>query len=271
MEKRKNVTFSRDIFNALKRLKDPERLEIYDSLFSHFFDGKTIDYEKIKSDVVQAVLSCLTPEMRKIQIKYDNGSCEKLNKNSSLFNCENNGSETKRTEANASERDCSDYLIQTIYEYIYNNQSINLNNIYINNIIYNNRQIMQKCLKSLKSDKQATLENVMTKVMTSKENQVKIAGEPKNAAEVLDTICALLLEPSKTEEMNQKINEIKNLKSLHNPLSYLTVALYNLARSQSQPKNSSNSATRANSEIISHNYSREELQKVFDDLDTDEI
>ena len=122
MIKRKTVTISDNVFQTLYRVKDnQERLTCYDTIFKALFTNSPVKMSAL-SETVQLAVSCLMPELRKIQGKFKSGKTEKKLKSESVFlSCKQNGSETKQTEAEKSRVLSPDYLnSNSNINYIYN-------------------------------------------------------------------------------------------------------------------------------------------------------
>ena len=83
MIKRKTVTISDNVFQTLYRVKDDqERLTCYDTIFKALFTNSPVKMSAL-SETVQLAVSCLMPELRKIQGKFKSGKTEKKQKKSS--------------------------------------------------------------------------------------------------------------------------------------------------------------------------------------------
>lgn len=276
-KKRKTLTMTYELFEAVSKVKSPdERLEIYEIMFNHFFKSKPIEYSKIKSDTVSSIIAFMMPDIRKIQSKFDNGNTKKSTKNNaSLFTCYNNISQQ---QANGSKDLPSDYNIYNIINNIYKliNQSLNnskSNNSYIN---ITNKDIMVKSLQEINQNNTMHYE-ALVKVINEiiGKEKIKINGVWLEQAEALDTIAALLVSQEGGRQLALKIDEVAQTQGLKNKLGYLTSALYNLSKDLA--KNSNNSSykyynqNKSNPGMLTHNYTAEQLNSVYDDLDTVEI
>lgn len=275
-KKRKTLTITYELFEAVSKVKSADdRLEIYETMFNYFFKNKPIEYSKIKSDTASSIIAFMMPDIRKIQSKFDNGNTKKSTKNNaSLFICNTNIS---KEQAKLSEDLPSDYY--NIYNIINNilniiNQSINsgkINNSYIN---ITNRDIMVKSLQKI-SQENAIHYEALVKVINevASKEKTKINGVWVESAEALDTIAWLLVSQEGAHQLSLKINEVAKIQGLKNKLSYLTSALYNLSKDLA--KKSINKATyqskQKTSDIITHNYTAEQLKSVYDDLDSVQI
>ena len=278
-KKRKTLTMTYELFEAVSKVKSPEeRLQIYEIMFNHFFKNKPIDHSKIESETVSSILAFMMPDIRKIQSKYDNRIGKKSTKNNaSLFLCNQKVIEQQQPTTAFS---TSDYyniynIINNIYLII--NQSVSNsknNNSYIN---ITNKDIMTKSLQEI-SQENAThyeaLVNVINEV-ASKE-KIKINGVWVERATALDTIAGLLVSQEGVQQLSLKIDEVAQTQGLKNKLGYLTSALYNLSKDLAKNLKSnisykSYNQSKSNSGMLTHNYTAEQLNSVYDDLDTVEI
>lgn len=273
-QKRKTITISYELFEAVSKVRQPEnRLEIYETMFSYLFKNKPIEYSKIKSDTVSSILAYMMPDIRKIQSKFENGNTKKGTKNTaSLFCCSQASSEL---QANISEENASDY---NIYNTINNlfliiNQSVNHNKKYNSYINITNKDYITDSLKKI-CQKNENHYKIVTKVLNELcgKEKIKINGVWVEQAEALDTIVGLLTSEDGIEQLSLKIDEVAQAQGLKNKLGYLTTALFNLSKNLKNKNVHSgytraNTSYNANSDIISHNYTAEQLKSVYDNLD----
>jgi len=278
-KKRKTLTIPSELFEAVSKVKlADDRLEIYETLFNYFFKNKPIEYTKIKSDTVSSILAFMTPDIRKMQAKYDNRIGKKSTKsNASLFLCNQNVIKQQETTTAFS---TSDYyniynIINNIYLII--NQSVNnskINNSYIN---ITNKDIMTKSLQEI-SQENATHYEALVRVINevASKEKIKINGVWVERAEALDTIAGLLVSQEGLRQLALKIDEVAQTQELKNKLGYLTSALYNLSKDLAKNLKSnisykSYNQSKSNSGMLTHNYTAEQLNSVYDDLDNIEL
>lgn len=268
---RNTVTLSKEFFEASEKMIDSDRLLFFDTIFNHFFKGENIRYSEIKSPIVSVALAILTPTLRKLQSKFENG-CQKKEKTTSIFLCRQ---KTSESQANLSRRFSSDYIdiiINIINKYII--QSIKKNNSK-DSIIYNIN--IRKKLESMSVRVGEPGMALLAEIFSSLEakidakESVKINKQEIAGAEVLEQINKLL-ERSDSEPLEQKLQEILILKKegrLYNPAGFLISSLYNLSKELNynfhiQKNNYKDS-------YLTRNYTPEELASVVDDIDTVEL
>ena len=277
MIKRKTVTISDNVFQTLYRVKDDqERLTCYDTIFKALFTNSPVKMSAL-SETVQLAVSCLMPELRKIQSKYTNGKTVKKQNLSSVFlSCEQNGSEAKQNEAKKIESFSPDYNN--------NNNSIN-NNIY-NILISSSSNIFNKTTNYTSNALAETLNQFAntapgefkkfckTIKLLNQNEMVKINGVFKNSKEVIESIAELLLNPSGLEQIKLQYAELEKKSSeIKNKSKYEISAIFNLANDlKSQKFVKYHGQTKSsNLDYEQRNYTEEEYQAVFDNLDNAEI
>lgn len=134
MIKRKTVTISDNVFQTLYRVKnDQERLNCYDTIFKALFTNSPVKMSAL-SETVQLAVSCLLPELRKIQAQYNNRKAKKNSvKSTKGLLCPLEVNQIKPTLSNSDENSLA--CVSN-----YNNNIYNINN----NNIYNNKQTNNK-------------------------------------------------------------------------------------------------------------------------------
>ena len=275
-----------------KKLSSEERLEFFDTIFDIFFNEKTLDYSKIKSEKVSIILSCISPEIRKIQAKYDSGKAtkkiknnrikmQKITKNLDTFFCKNSESETEQVLPN--EIKISSDNIKFNNNNIINNQirlSDEENDI---KLILNNFNIDFSKLKNLLGDYFNWFYDSI-KFLNYQTNLV-ISGKTIPAKSVLSKILNMASDERFYTNIFEKYKTLEQLGVPKTKIKYQISSLYNLAleienvseKSSGSIKNflstnySAKPSTEPNSEIFTHNYTKEQLKNVFDDLDLVEI
>lgn len=75
---RKTTTIPIESFKSVSELKPEEQGIAWVEILKSFFYGIPIDYENLP-DAVRGVIAGIMPTMRKIQSKFVNGSCKKIN------------------------------------------------------------------------------------------------------------------------------------------------------------------------------------------------
>ena len=281
MKMRKSITLSDNVYIIKETIKKPnERLKFYELIFEHLFKEKPINYDKIEEPQIQTAIAILLPELRKIHSKFNNRNGKNNNKNSdSLFICKKNNNETKRNLTEKCGDFSSDYYnINNIINYIYNiiNQSINNNKNTISYVNITNKDIITNSLKKI-SQENAEQYKIFIKLLNElcQKEKIKINGVWVEQTEALDTIVGILTKDTGVNQLLLKIDEVSQLKGLKNKTNYLISSLFNLANSikNSYTKYNINQQKQipTGNDIIKHNYTIEQLNSVYDNLDDIEI
>lgn len=285
MVKRKTVTFPSKIYDIIKNQSDLDRLELYDTLFRHLFEIQPINKDEIKSPKVAAFLEYLAPELRILQTKFDNRNGKKnLIEPSNSFSVQTKNIGTYRNESEQIENFSSDYynIIYIIKEIIYNYQSIN------------QKEILNK-YKYIKNDKLGLLNQSLSQIEQSVEKQginkithaveklaaaefIKVNGITKPSIEVLDKIIGLLIKPTASEQIKIKLKELSEVSGIKNPVNYLISSLYNLACDFEKDNRhgistfySKNQPVNNNVGFMTHDYTKEQLEALYDSVDDVDI
>lgn len=262
--KRKTITFSRDFLAPLRRLNKNDQAEILNALLDHFLDGKTIEYPDY-SETVQAVLACLTIEMRKLESKYTNGKSAKVD--TSLFNCREKTSEMKRNEANLSESHIKNipynkYNTENIYNHLYKQTTVHAHAHMCESQKNNNYDLEQELERIAKLDPAvAQRTKVLIMQLQSEEGDVLISGRPKARAEILQAYSELLHRDSALEVLQYAYKEVDTTPGIRNPYKYTVSMLYNIATNNQKQKNDDQA-----NEMIHHKYTKEQLNDLFDTI-----
>ena len=293
---RKNLTIPCNFYLQSKKLNGEERLEFFDTIFDLFFNDKAFNFSKIKNEKVSILLSCLAPEIRKIQAKYDSGKTTKKQKNDKIksckntknldnFFCEKNKSETKQNLASES---------KTPSDIIKSDTIINNNNKKINNFGLSDAEPDED--KLIISDEFNSalikLDSLLGSHFSwffdslcylSSQDNILINGNIVPANAVLEKIESMACDEKSHIKILEKYRIFDSLGVPKTKIKYQISSLYNLALELERTKctnlNQNTYFTNyirpqkseANKEIITHNYTAEQLNSVFDDIDTVEI
>ncbi len=74
MKKRATLTLPYEFYETIKYLPKDVRGDIWDIILEYFFDDEPIDYTKY-SEQTRTAIACMMPDLRKMQVPYENGSC----------------------------------------------------------------------------------------------------------------------------------------------------------------------------------------------------
>ncbi len=280
--KRKNLTLPRLFFDLIKNKKDTDRLETYDTIFNYFFDEKQIDYENL-SEVSQTIVACLSLEIRKLDKQFKNGcvSEKKLFENTEDFACENflgqpranQGPTEGQLRANRGPK--KPPLRARVNDINYNNniynqsisQSVSQDKCEQSEKIKMLGHALEEVFEKIKSDAPvlwSRLSNTVKKIMTTGEN-LKINKKIVDREEVLEKIYANFHNMG-VAELHKTVGEIFaeiDSRPVNNLKMYEIATLYNFKNTQNLGL-----SKKDNSNYLKHNYTSEQLNDVFDDLDS---
>lgn len=274
--KRKTITYSKRIFEPIRRLNDADRLQLYDALNEHFLDDKPFEYERY-SYTVQTLLPWLAPEIRKLETKYTNSKNAKSS--ASLFNCEQIVSEPqandKRTvselQADNINIPYNKYNSNNIYNFLYKQTTARAHTCEEINKKDNDCDSMSVAIQNISALDPATGARIETliKQLQSGDEKIKIAGEPTERAKILQAINKLLLSPNSLEQLQSIFKDIDSTQSVRNPFKYTISYIYNVALERGKPDYSSSKPREL--DYMHHYYTAEQLNDLFDSLDDVEI
>ncbi len=269
--KRKTITYSKRIFEPIRRLNDADRLQLYDALNEHFLDDKPFEYERY-SYTVQTLLPWLAPEIRKLETKYTNSKNAKSS--AGLFNCTQIVSEPqandKRTESERINIPYNKYNSNNIYNLLFKQtttartrtrEEINKKD--------NDGDSMSVAIQKISELDPATgarIEALITQLKSGNE-KIKIAGEPTERAKILEAINGLLISANAVEQLQAIFSEIDSTPNVRNPFKYTVSFLYNVALERGKPDYSKLREL----DYMHHSYTPEQLNNLFDSLDDVEI
>ena len=121
--KRQKVTFTRRFLDLTSELNNQDRLNCYDKLFKHLFNGEPIKMKE-ESEALKIALACLGPELRKAQAQYENGIIsKKLSTNTKGLLCQFDGSQQQANNKPTASQP-SPFYNSNIINNNYKNQSI---------------------------------------------------------------------------------------------------------------------------------------------------
>ena len=274
MIKRKTVTISDNVFQTLYRVKDnQERLTCYDTIFKALFTNSPVKMSAL-SETVQLAVSCLMPELRKIQGKFKSGKTEKKLKSESVFlSCKQNGSETKQTEAEKSRVLSPDYLnSNSNINYIYNILISSSSNIFNKTTNYTGNALAE-VLKQFKSTAPGEFKKFCKTInQVSQAEAVKINGVFKKNSDLLESVTELLLNPNGLEQIKLKYDELnKKSSEIKNKRNYEISALFNLSHAVKKSNKNQYHKKSKSLDYDQRTYSEEDYQKLYDDLDNIEV
>lgn len=286
---RKTITFDDTLLEASRALMREDRQQFFLLLLEHFLEDKP--FPETISDSLRVALAMASPQIRKMQSKFQNGICTKA----SL--CPKNVSESKRSEANRSESKTvmynnypsSIYKESSLINLNNNNQPANndklINNNLLNNlcnyIIYikNNQNLsieqtkdplkyqrtVEKALNQLATENQQAFLNFSQafEYITKKET-IQIAKQPKTHQQVMAVLFKLLNNPAGIAEICARSEELENTINLRNREGYFTSMLWHASFRICAP-NSKPKTIEPN--FKQRDYSNEDLNKLFDNLD----
>ena len=247
---RETVTITKRIYKMGKVLKDKDRREFYDVILDHFFMGKEILLDDVCESVKLAVLGVM-PELRRVQIRFDNGRKNKSMHSTAILLCGNNRSKPQANqEQETSEKSHARASDLTIYS---------ANNIYSNLEQTNEQTNSGEADKTMASNEierklelgwyEETLEekaellqdidagvharflNLVHKV-AREPGGFNIQGEQVSASKVLERYISLFCNtPIRTAEILSEIFAEIDCKAsdITNKYKYMASALYNVA------------------------------------------
>lgn len=269
MEKvrRTQVTYSRRILDPIRRLNDRDRLTLYDALNDHFLDGKPFEYNSY-SYTVQTLLAYLASDMRLLETKYTNAKNAK--KSASLLNCKQIIGETKPNEALKSDTiniPYNKYNTENKYNLLYKQTTVcapAYAREETNKNINDGDELVARLQKIAALDP-ATAQRTLTLVeqLQADDETIRISGKPTARAEILRAYNQMCGRPDALERLQYAYHEADTTPRVKNPYKYTVSLLYNVATNTPKPDYGKAPAE----EIQQHQYSPEELNSLFDNLD----
>lgn len=273
MKYRNTTTFPKEVYIIGSQLDSRDRLMFYDTIFKHFFKGEEIVLEDM-SDMLRLAIVCVTPQIRCIQTKFENGTAQKkFKKETQGFLCPNEKSEMKRNEANESEKSAES--IKDIYDnkYPFPKLIYILNNKYINST---NSSARTHASNSNKNNDDAQAEAVLTQIQSHDQDLYKyfydilttldsvktkkVRGVPVSSQDLIQAIRKLFFNPEFITMLESTQKESQK-SSVGDPIGYSISVLYNLSKSIYKPKRV------PAQDFEERRYSKEQLNGLYDTLD----
>lgn len=242
-------------------LNESERLIFYDGLLHHFLEGENLPQNNI-SDSLKVAFACVTPQIRVLQSKFNNGAQKKYTEKAKASLCLNERSELKRTEANQSE-------------------SYNINNpfpklIYILNKYNNSNQSSARMCAHARETNKTTSDDEILRCLTQieKEDQsifqffqklinevetkiIKIGGIETPPEKIIKSIRRCVMNPNFINMLATARDE-SNQPEVRDQLKYAVSVLYNLCNKVFEVPPA---------DFSQRSYTKEELNSLFDNLD----
>ena len=275
-KRRRRISYTEPLFDALLVLSDSDRLQIYDQLNYHFLKGKPLDYAAC-SDTARSIMAYIAPEIRKYQQKFDAGITEKkFTASTKAALCPNETSVLKRNEANGSvkKKNQKENILSI---------NKNLNNIYNNVYQTNNRTrahayareesiknendgdgvVVQ--LQKLQAADPETVSRTLLLIEELRQGEeiVKINGQPTKSSEIFSVFEQFFQKPGALEFLKYTYKQIDMLPGIRNPFKYTVSRLYNLMKVSESKTNEKTGTERE--------YSKEFLDSLFDNIEDGEI
>ena len=276
MNNRKTITLNDNILNTAEVLPNDMRLMFYDKLMQHFLKGQDLSLNEVP-DILKVALVGIMPELRKLQSKFDAGITQKkFREKEKASLCPNDRSKMKQNKANQSIEDNNIYstfpnLIYILYKY---NNSINLPHGCVRThekpFKQDHDTKAEVQLNKLKS-KNPAMYNYFNQIVTrvNKEKGIKISGVPTTAEKILPQL-SKIAEQSNLEELLISANEESSSPKVRDKIRYSISLLYNLATRLINVPPSQVKAP-VQKDFTEREYTREELNSLFDTLDDIEL
>lgn len=279
--KRQSVTLIRRFLDLTTELNNQDRLTVYDKILNHLFNEIPIE-TKGESDAVRVTLACLAPELRKAQAQYENGIIsKKLATNSQGLLRPHDGSQPQAN--NKPEKGPNDNVI-------YNNKNmflpINQSNhqssktqnytfdAITNGSIEAYAHALEQILKQLQPiNAMVSLRIAETLNKLVKSKSIKIKGEEVESVNVLKQIYENIrqVEAKELADVLQQMFDDIDTRKTSNKTKYEIISLYNLqTRLKKQPSKTTQNKSRKK-DSWEREYSPEDFEDVYDDLDTCDI
>lgn len=277
--KRRTVTISAELNDKLKHLSDSTFTPVMRAILAVFFDGKKINYSDYNEET-QVALACILPDLRRVQSQFDNGKREK-----------NQAKSTKGVVCPVEPSQIQPNLAKpepSIYNNIYNINN-NINNK--QTITNNNRQSgfdkeiytkLETELGRLQTSSAATRGELQKELVNRfselayrvwlERKPLTINGTQLAPAQVLERYMHIF-EPN-PEQTIRKLMRIFHMfdtacteRAITNTFKYAVSLFYNQALEPAHVKETNNSAA----EFSTRNYTAEEMNSLYDNLDELEI
>lgn len=273
--KRKTLTLPVDLNDKLKRLGDETFVKVMRTIFAVFFEGKIIHYEDY-DEITQTALACIMPDLRRIQTQFDNGRCEK-NRAKTIKGgvCPFEASQTQPNSANYE---------PSIYNNIYNINNNKNNKQTITNsrpadavsVISNQIQTRLLALESNSEAEQQTVTRFgeLVSRIAREPNPLAINSEALAPEQILMRFEQIFeRKPAQTIDklthIFQMLDEACQERKITNTYRYSVALFYNQAMSHFYPSPSKNQQSVP--EFSARNYTAEEMNSLFDNLDEIEV
>ena len=274
---RQSVTLSRRFLELAGELNDKDRLTCYDKILNHLFNEIPIKTQG-ESDALRITLACLGPELRKAQTQYENGIIsKKLSTNTKGFLCHFDGSQQ---QANSKpEKSPNDYNIYNNKNILYTNNQSNhqhdkTQDVSFDAITNGNVEMyahaLEKILKQIQTiNAMVSLRTAETLSKIVKSESIKIKKEEYAPAQVLKQIYETIrqIEPGGLAELLQELFNDIDARKVTNKTKYEIMSLFHI-----HTRVKTNKKTQKKKESFQqHNYTPEQLNSVYTDLDKVEI
>lgn len=247
---RETVTLSKRMYIIGSTLNESDRSRYYHSVLGNLFEGKEISLECV-SEALKIAFVCIMPELRKLQIKYENGKRYKSALGTDILLCEKEKSETQANDKQKNLARASNYNIYSA-NYIYSNKQTNeqtsafCENDAINITEYENMKnkinfyteiLEEKAdeIKSIDTGLHARFMNLVHKI-SKEEGKFYIQGETLGAVAVLERYLALFSQDidSITTMLSAIFTEVdykaeNKTFNITNKYRYMVSAVYNIA------------------------------------------
>lgn len=279
--KRQSVTLTRRFLDLITELNEADRLIAYDKILNHLFNEIPIE-TKGDSDAVRVMLACLAPELRKAQAQYDNGKIsKKLATSSQGFFCPVDGSQIEASDKRKGASIDNNIIITNNQVYTNNqsNQGGKKQNYTFDALMDGNIEAYTHALEQILKQLQPI--NAMIALRTAetlskivKVQSIKIKGNDLSPVQILKQIYETVRQvPGEklAEVLEQLYNDIDTRK-ITNKSKYEIMSLYNIHTRVTI----NNSPIKQKNydpwhDHLKHNYTHEQLNSIFDNLDDTDI
>lgn len=277
--KRQKVTLTRRFLDLTSELNNQDRLNCYDKLFKHLFNGEPIKMKE-ESEALKIALACLGPELRKAQAQYENGIIsKKLSTNTKGLLCQFDGSQQRAD--NKPEKCPNDNIIYNNKNILYTNNQSNhqhgkMQDVSFDAITNGNVEVyahaLEKILKQIQSiNAMVSLRTAETLSKIVKSESIKIKKEEYAPAQVLKQIYETIrqIEPGELAELLQELFNDIDARKVTNKTKYEIMSLFHI---HTRIKTNVRKTTQGKKDgFQKHNYTPEQIKSVFTDLDNVDI
>ncbi|MBQ8468636.1 MAG: hypothetical protein IJ542_02650 [Clostridia bacterium] len=281
--KRKSLTISREIYNALKSFSDPaDRAAIYDAIFEDLFEGIQTSRNNL-TDTQKMAYVVLAPQIRKMTMQFENGK-QGGRKNDaiapSILKCSHKKTQLQPnynpTITQKLKKESKKYIPFKKYNIIYKYNTLHLLTLYhvraheksIKKTTTTTPVVTTKKITTTEQEVVTRTRNILHRLAAGPE-QVNICGAAHASSEIIERIQKFYAGPGALDKIKSIYADVDTNPDIRNPYKYTVSRLYNVACGLVvvHKNNYTNKTADEKSGIITHRYTQEDFDNLYDSLD----